>query len=385
MPIYLKIVSFILKIANSLIPKSKNKILFISRPDFADNVKHMYDYYKSQDSTKKLSWLIYDKYAYDILIKNNVQNIYYLKSLRGVFEYVTTKYVITSSSSLWQIKSPFQKQFGLWHGMPLKTVLCMGEKGIKPERQAGNVNLRFATSNLTKALLAASFDLNAMKIKVTGQPRTDCLLSGKKVLYDFLKIKKNEYSKIVLYMPTYRSGYKNKHEGKEIEGNNVFRFTKYAHDNFLKFLKDHNILFIFKLHPYEEKIYQDSLIGQNILSIKHVDLLKNNLDIHELLNQVDILITDYSSIYFDFLLLDKKIIFIPSDLNIYENNRGFNLEPYDFWTPGKKVYTQPDLESELISTKDEYKHKRKEIKDIIHTNQDANACIRVENEIKKYF
>ncbi len=380
----LKILFFILKTLNSVIPKSKNRILFISRPDFADNTKHMYDYFAKNNSDKKeLLWLIYDKHAYDILIGKGLKNIYYLKSLSGMYVYVRSKYIVTSSSSLWQIKSPFQKQFDLWHGIPLKTILCMGEIGISSERQAGNITMRFATSNLTKALLAASFDFNATKIQITGQARTDCLFKNDRVLYEFLDIDPEEYDQIVLYMPTYRSGYKNKNDGTEIISNNVFRFSQYGHEEFIDFLKKHRILFLFKLHPYEEKLYGDVIAGENIKIISYKSLIRKQLDIHELLSDIDILITDYSSVYFDYLLLDKKIIFVPTDRDIYESKRGFNLEPYDFWTPGEKVYTQSELEKVIIS-KDEYKSERKTICDIIHDYQEGESCRRVYDKIKQY-
>ena len=383
MSYFLKVFFFILKIFNSLVPKSKKKILFISRPDYADNAKHMYDYFvKNNPEKKQLSWLIYDKYAYDILKEKGLNNIYYLKTVRGVFEYLRSKYIITSSSSLWQVKSLFQKQFDLWHGIPLKTILCMEDMSCKTSSPAVNVDMRFATSSLTKALLAASFNFSAKDIKITGQPRTDCLFETNNELYDFLKIENDKYSKIVLYMPTYRSGYKDKNDGTSIQGNNVFRFEYYDHLEFSKFLKQENILFLFKLHPYEEALYRNVIEGDNIKLISHEALIKEKLDIHELLNNIDILITDYSSVYFDYLLLDKQLIFIPTDKEIYENKRGFNLEPYEFWTPGEKVYRQETLEDALVAS-DKHEDTRKVICNIMHTYQDTNACDRVYDEIKK--
>lgn len=67
------------------------------------------------------------------------------------------------------------------------------------------------------------------------------------------------------------------------------------------------------------------------------------MDFYNILNAVDILITDYSSIYFDFLLLDRPIIFTPIDYEEYKHNRGFLLEPFDFWAPGDKCFCYEDL------------------------------------------
>ena len=382
----MEVLFFIIKIINTLIPKSNNKIIFISQPDFADNTKHMYTYMQKKLPQKQLSWLIYDQEIYDILIQNGHQNIFYLKSIRGVWEYLRSTTIITSNSSLWQIKSPLQKQFDLWHGIPLKNVLCMGEKGTQAKRQAGNITMRFATSNLEKALLSASFDFNALKIAVTGQPRTDTLFSEENKLSELLKDNIQKYSKIILYMPTYRSGFANKDEGTAFGIDNIFRMDNYDHKMFIDYLEENNILFLLKLHPYEEKLYNNISLGTNIKWITHKLLVENDLNVHEILNQVDILITDYSSIYFDFLLLDRKIIFLPTDLLEYETNRGFELEPYDFWTPGQKVFDQHSLETE-ISEKDtdSEKQSRKIIRDIMFKDQDNNSSKRVFNHIKKYF
>ena len=380
----MKLLFFILKLLNSLIPKSNNKILFISRPDFSDNTLHMYRYIKRQKTNKQLSWLIYDKNIYDLLLQKGYKNIFYLKSISGIWEYLRSKIIITSSSSLWQVKSPFQKQFDLWHGIPLKTVLCMGEKHISPKRQAGNITRRFATSNLEKAQLAASFDYNAIRISVTGHPRTDALFNKEKKLSQLLGMDVSKYNNVIFYMPTYRQGYRDKQEGTTFNVENIFRMKEYDHQKFLEFLERNKILFLLKLHPYEEKLYEDTALGDNIKWITNTFLVEHDLDTYDIFYEVDTLITDYSSIYFDILLLDKKIIFLPLDLDIYERNRGFQLEPYDFWAPGKKIFDQENLQKEILENDStEEKEHRKLIKDIMFKYQDDQSAKRIYDIIFK--
>ncbi len=372
----------IIKLLNSLIPKSSNKFLFISRPDYSDNTKHMYSYMKKQDLNKELAWLIYDKSAYDILCKNGHDNIYYLKTISGLWQYARSKTIITSSSSLWQVKSPFQKQFDLWHGIPLKTVLCMGESGVNTRRQAPNITMRFATSTLSKALLSASFDYNAKNIRITGQPRTDALYKKNNKLTNVIGENIESYKKIIIFMPTYRSGYRGKAEGNSFSNENIFRMTSYDHDKFLDFLKKHQILFLLKLHPYEENLYKDVPLGGNIKWLTNTNLIDKDTDIYDLLPEVDILITDYSSIFFDFLLLDKKIVFLPLDISEYNEKRGFQLNPYDFWAPGVKVFNQEALQKEILKEDaPEYKTQRKIVRDIMFKNQDDGSSSRVFNKM----
>ena len=64
---------------------------------------------------------------------------------------------------------------------------------------------------------------------------------------------------------------------------------------------------------------------------------------YDFLNVVDVLITDYSSIYFDYLLLNRPIIFHMPDLEEYQKKRGFILDPLDEWTPGDMSTTIVNL------------------------------------------
>ena len=97
------------------------------------------------------------------------------------------------------------------------------------------------------------------------------------------------------------------------------------------------------------------------------------------------MITDYSSVYFDFLLLDRPIIFIPFDIKEY-SKRGFALEPYDFWTPGPKVYSLNELIKELkvfINNPEYYNKERKTVNHLVNTYKDGKSCERVWNLIEK--
>lgn len=56
------------------------------------------------------------------------------------------------------------------------------------------------------------------------------------------------------------------------------------------------------------------LLGKKLLTVP------NQMDLYEILPHTDLLITDYSSVYFDYLLLDKPIVFTPTDLGEYSKN-----------------------------------------------------------------
>jgi CDP-glycerol glycerophosphotransferase (TagB/SpsB family) len=159
---------------------------------------------------------------------------------------------------------------------------------------------------------------------------------------------------------------------------------------FNEFLKNNNLLFVLKLHPFEEKYWlsQDIFkeLNGNIVILKTGHLTGQLISIYEVLKDFDILITDYSSIYFDFLLLNKPIIFLPLDLEQYTKTRGFSLEPYDFWAPGPKATTIEELIDEIqkcIADPTYYEKERKTINNLINQFQDGCSCERVWAQIQR--
>ncbi|MCD6189691.1 MAG: CDP-glycerol glycerophosphotransferase family protein, partial [Thermococcus sp.] len=175
---------------------------------------------------------------------------------------------------------------------------------------------------------------------------------------------------------------------------NVFRMKEFDTLRFIEFLRKNRFHFVFKLHPNEEELYSREPEFLKILSdnqdvfswIKTETLNNHEMDLYEVLNGADLLLTDYSSVYFDFLLTDKPILFLPVDIDEYRKKRGFLLEPYDFWTPGPKVYEQYDLEKEilkLLSEEDYYQCEREVIKNLVHTYRDGRSSERIWRFIKE--
>ena len=99
-----------------------------------------------------------------------------------------------------------------------------------------------------------------------------------------------------------------------------------------------------KLHP-AVRILQNV----NEKEYSNICFLDKRLDIYPLLPFVDILITDYSSIYFDFLLLNKGVLLYPFDKQRFIENSNYLALDYDEYTPGKRVYSMTDFLSVIAS------------------------------------
>jgi CDP-glycerol glycerophosphotransferase (TagB/SpsB family) len=103
-------------------------------------------------------------------------------------------------------------------------------------------------------------------------------------------------------------------------------------------------------------------------------------DIMYILPKVDLLITDYSSIQTDFLLLNRPIVYIPYDLDEFRKTEGFCYPEYDFWSPGEKVNTfasfKGAVERGLIGD-DAFEDQRLIVNKLVNEYQTPGATERV--------
>lgn len=243
------------------------------------------------------------------------------------------------------------------------------------------------TSKMNMLMQSAFSAIPENKYEITGNPRTDILMlsDGRKNLEKLLDRDLKD-KKIIFNMPTFHV-----HENSGvINGEPINEGIKIKNFNYAKFdklLGEHNTILISKVHHAEERLITSKMKGyklKNILFVSNNDLDEKSLNLYEILNCADILITDYSSIYGDFLFMDKQIIFTNYDIEQYRAERGLSLEPYDFWTAGPKVKTQEQLEAEVVKClydENYYKEKRHELRDVFYKYKDSNSTLRVWNHI----
>lgn len=351
------------KLIDTILPKDNRKIIFISEPDFSDNAKVYYEYlYREHKNEFKFVWLYkkeLDKSILKKLNKNFPCKKYYWGTIKGVFNMITAKYhVITHANVKYNdlINLKRHAVINLWHGSPIKT-LGVNEKGIsnkllKAYKQLGANSFFFVTSDIFKLSMISCFLIPDNKIFITGQPRTDCIVSTKNlnIIETFLPV--NKFEKVILYTPTYKEAYRRRNNGKDIDKafNNIFYMDDYCNDDFSRYLKERNILFVIKPHPFDENFYREYFItkkigmSENIRLIFNDDLLNKNLYFYELFQYSDLLITDFSSISIDYLITGKPVIYLDNLTEEYQKNRGFILENnFEILLCGEKVKTYAEL------------------------------------------
>lgn len=332
---------------------------------------------------------------------NNIPDIYKNKFKRILLK-GTEDYTISNMAKIPLLASISVSGHGLFLSYPCPQLIHNIEvgHGSMPIKACGALdkmpNFAFSTNTYknvgtlcvtsqTDLLLWRSFtEISPNKTLISGNPRTDTLLksNGRKNLEKILKLKLDN-KKVIFNMPTFHTHENSGRVNGDSSLNDFVKIPNFNYKEFDSFLEKNNCICVLKVHHAEQSLIsnKNKLHNfKNIYAISNLDLKKYNLDLYEVLNSGDLLITDYSSVYADFLFMNKPIVFTNYDIDEYRNNRGIALEPYDFWTAGPKVKDQNSLQIELLkSLTDEtyYLNKRTELKSVFFKYDDANSSHRI--------
>lgn len=260
----------------------------------------------------------------------------------------------------------------LWHGVPLKKIALLDPNLKKAARIyfkkifSENYTCILTTSHELIPLMARSFAVSEDKIKVWGQPRNDGLFQKndcRKILGQLFP-DLPEYTKTVLYAPTFR-------DYGQVQ---LFPFKDFDQKQLEAFLDEKNMLLFIRTHVAEQGSAAPYL-GKRIRFLGN----EQAEDVTGILNIFDCLITDYSSIYIDYLLTDKPMIFLPYDRQQYLDGRGMNFD-YDDVTPGPKPETFNDFLDALSPKEDFWKSERTRVNRLFNEIQHpcaADICNKV--------
>ena len=260
----------------------------------------------------------------------------------------------------------------LWHGVPLKKIALLDPNLKKAARIyfkkifSENYTCILTTSHELIPLMARSFAVSEDKIKVWGQPRNDGLFQKNdcREILGQLFPDLPEYTKTVLYAPTFR-------DYGQVQ---LFPFKDFDQEQLEAFLEEKNMLLFIRTHVAEQGSAAPYL-GKRIRFLGN----EQAEDVTGILNIFDCLITDYSSIYIDYLLTDKPMIFLPYDRQQYLDGRGMNFD-YDDVTPGPKPETFNDFLDALSPKEDFWKSERTRVNRLFNEIQHpcaADICNKI--------
>ena len=261
--------------------------------------------------------------------------------------------------------SPKQKTVQLWHGV-----------GLKKMAKLTNIEYDYfvSTSDWTNETNLKNV-FCAKEYLDCGYPRNDIffkeeepidLIFCNKEIYSMVKNKK--YKKIALYMPTIREYLFNKNIDLKEFDVLPLDFIKLNDE-----LKKEDILLIVKFHPHVMEFFKELIINEEFSNIR---FHPTQGDIYPIIKYVDVLITDYSSIAYDFLLLDRPIIFFDYDRELYEKNMGGFLFDYEEYSPGIKVRYGNELVS-TIKNNDTFHSRREAILKMFFNKSYKNSSDKI--------
>jgi len=366
----------LLDLWNRIIPESDDRALFVSFPDLSDNAfAYFLHHIRTAGGSFKYIWLVSEerRELYEKMVDSyfgasewrRVARFVPKRSFRGMWSYIRAKEIYFTHGFYTGLKSAGgQRRIYLSHGMPLKAVGHLNRFG--DPKTIPHSDYAIATSPFFQKIVARAFGLPKERVLVTGLPRNDLLFESKGCLERF-GLPKGK--KIIFWAPTFRRAL-----GKEMkDGRFDGGLPLLGRDltNFDRFLGGLDVHLLVKLHPMDRLNRSDFDSYENITVIKNEDLLQKGCQLYSLLGQTDLLITDYSSIYVDYLLLDRPVVFAMNDLDEYRRSRDFVVDDPLQYMPGPIVKDAKGLKTALGKAleKDLYSSERARLCDLFHTHR----------------
>ena len=253
------------------------------------------------------------------------------------------KYIFTDSGILHKfVKKPKQVVLNTWHGTPLK---LMGFDNVSEQNFIGIIQHSLLNSDYLlypndymchKMLNAYMIDkIYPGKILNEGYPRNSVFLDEAR-RSEFRKMFGMDDKEIYVYMPTFKGVVNDRKDEQQFQEVTDFLSLIDMH------LNDNQVLFT-KFHPYNQSKI-------DFTRYSHIKAFPNDFETYDIVNMADCLITDYSSVFFDFLNTRRKIIIFNYDEEEYLKERGFYFPLSDL--PFPKARSIDELIDNLNIKKD---------------------------------
>lgn len=320
-----------------------NDIVFMSTPDYSDNAKALSEYIVRNGYAEKYNiyWIVRDVGRFKTLQNNgNVKFLprydkYHNFPLSSLKVYMHAQYLISTHGSVWRKGDAVKGQidFCLWHG-------C-GYKDKNTNRICDDVfDKCLVPGPLFVKTKSRYWKIPEDYFIPIGYPRYDWLLHPSSKATDLRKQLLGAKKKLVIWMPTFRNA-----SGSFAE-NSISQFPLMANEGDWLLLdkecQERDVIVLVKLHHFQKK-YDISF--ENYTNIKNIDssVFDGTINLYEFLAVTDALISDYSSVSFDYLIVNKPIAYALDDFDAYKEARGFVFDNPKDYMPGHHLYNVDDL------------------------------------------
>ncbi len=377
-----------------LVPRDRKLWLFGSTfgRRFADNPKYLFLYISQHREELGIRpvWITHNREIVKLLQGNGYESYYY-HSIKGIWFALRGKVYLFDNYSkdinFWQ--SGGAVKVNLWHGVGNKRInydnifdmvrhpknnwdkLKYFPRRLSDEKPSHYI---LATSPLMCKIFARAFQVSEEHVIEAGYPRNEYIVEGdiqnilsreESAACRYIYQWRQEGKKAVLYMPTFRES--------------EIKFWKVvAMEDFNQFLSANNILFLTKLHP-KSKLRRE--FGQD--SFSNILNLDADMDPYVFLGQVDALVTDYSSVYSDFMLLDRPAVAFWYDYEEYMANSRDSYFDFKEYMPEVSARNLEELEQALgsVLSEDACRIPRSRSREKIFSSAGKDACIVIIEKI----
>ncbi len=361
---------------------------YVPGMDYTDNAKALFEYMLSEHYNKeyKLVWLVKNPEDYGD-IEEKYDNVSFIsfdwavsddEELRGrYYENICLArfFFFTQASGFCRLRREGQTRVQLWHG-------CGPKAEHYPVRQENHYEYMTVTSKYYADLSRDDFGLRDDQMLITGLAKEDWIFHPKSSWNEILNIPKAK--KYVFWLPTFRNTFDevaryNTNIEAGIEELQLFVDEKLLYDMDL-FLKKFDVVLVVKKHPLQKSTLKSKRTFDNIIFLENSQLDKNRLHINQVLGHADALISDYSSVVVDYLLLDRPIGFVLSDKKQFEESRGLYNDDLQSHFPGEIILTIGDMKKfiKMISEgEDRTGSLRKKSVEISHKYTDDSNSKRI--------
>jgi CDP-glycerol glycerophosphotransferase (TagB/SpsB family) len=293
-------------------------------------------------------------------------------SWAGVLAYLRAR-VVVHTHGLYGVPARSRRKtfVNLWHGMPVKRL------DPRPPVALRQTDVLTVTSPLHGANLRRTWGLDRSVVAVTGLPRNDAMLRASgRPRPEVLRAWAGD-GPLVVWLPTYRHSILGEVREDGHDFGNDFQLPRATRAGVDAIAERLGVRLVVKTHPMAPLHSSGNRWSLDVWD-DH-DLAAHGLTLYELLGHADALVTDYSSVWVDYLLLDRPMVFTLADLDEYAGSRRLYFEPLADHLPGPVAGDLDRLATHLAEAlaTDPWATRRRQLCAEHHTHADAGSAERV--------
>lgn len=377
------------------VPRRRNRWIFGSYSNaFNDNSKYLYIHVVENHPEIDAIWITGNPHVRDT-IRAAGGKAFLRWSLEGFVACLTGRYWFFSAyvADINYYCSCNATLVNLWHGIPLKKIEFDIECGPLADRfQRSSFIERRAiwpsifrrpdyvlstSARVSQESFTSAFRIEPQQCLNVGYPRTDGFFKSSRERLNSITRwdppatralidKISRYSRCLIYMPTWRDA-----------NPNFIASSGWDFPTLNEALKQQNMLLMLKLH-----VATPQRVLQQAANLSNIHLMQSTEDAYSVLPLTSGLITDYSSILFDYLLLDKPIYYYPFDRKEYESDSRGLYHAYESCTAGRHIKSPMELaDPRLAEDTHSYAAARRAMRESFFDHSDALASERIVQKI----